>query len=76
MKKVDEIIDNTPYISDVRKNFYKIILSKRYEMVLKPAYELLIKKNSLCYPSDTSNIIISKNPRIVNKAMRSFFLFV
>ena len=41
MKKVDEIIDNTPYISDVRKNFYKIILSKSYEMILKPAYELL-----------------------------------
>lgn len=41
MKKVDEIIDNTPYISDVRKNFYKAILSKRYEMILKPAYELL-----------------------------------
>ena len=41
MKKVDEIIDNTPYISDVRRNFYKAILSKRYEMILKPAYKLL-----------------------------------
>jgi len=47
MKKVDEIIDNTPYISDVRKNFYKIILNKRYEMILKPAYELLRKNNFL-----------------------------
>lgn len=47
MKKVDEIIDNTPYISDVRKNFYKIILSKRYEMILKPAYELLRKNKFL-----------------------------
>lgn len=47
MKKIDEIIDNTPYISDVRKNFYKIILSKRYEMILKPTYELLRKNKFL-----------------------------
>ena len=47
MKKIDEIIDNTPYISDVRKNFYKIILRKRYEMILKPAYELLRKNKFL-----------------------------
>lgn len=41
MEKIYEIIDKTPYISKVRKDFYKTILYKRYNLILKPAYETL-----------------------------------
>lgn len=40
---IDKIIDDTPYISDIRKQFYKTIIRLRYEKILKPAYEKLIK---------------------------------
>lgn len=42
--KIDEIIDNTPYITDIRKKFYKKILNMRYEKILKYSYERLCKK--------------------------------
>jgi hypothetical protein len=35
--KINKIIEDTPYISDKRKNFYKQILSIRYEKILLPA---------------------------------------
>ena len=43
--KIKQIIDNTPYISDVRKNFYKTILSERYEKILVPAYEKVVGRS-------------------------------
>lgn len=30
-RKINDIIDNTPSISDIRKDFYKTILQERYE---------------------------------------------
>lgn len=41
MKKIEEEIDDMPIISDVRKNFYKVLLNKRYEVILKKAYDKL-----------------------------------
>lgn len=35
--KINQIIDSTPFISDVHKEFMKIILSQRFENILKPA---------------------------------------
>lgn len=43
MKKINEIIENTPYISEIRKEFYKKILNIRYEKILKANYEKLVK---------------------------------
>ena len=43
MKKIYEIIDNTPVISDIRKEFYKKILQLRYEKILKCSYDKLNK---------------------------------
>ena len=43
MNKIDELIDNMPIITDVRKEFYKILLNKRYEIILKNSYKKLIK---------------------------------
>ena len=33
MEKINKIIDETPYISAIRKEFYKKILNMRYEKI-------------------------------------------
>ncbi len=43
MEKIYNVIEKTPYISNIRKNFYKKILKMRYEMILKVSYEELTK---------------------------------
>ena len=45
MNKIYEIIDKTPYISEIRKEFYKKILGLRYEKILKFSYENLLKQS-------------------------------
>ena len=45
MEKIYRIIDETPYISEIRKRFYKKILKMRYEMILKVCYEELREKS-------------------------------
>lgn len=44
MEKIYKIIENTPYISDIRKKFYNKILNMRYEKILKFAYKKLISE--------------------------------
>ena len=44
MEKIYKVIDETPYISEIRKRFYKKILKMRYDMILKVCYEELIEK--------------------------------
>lgn len=41
MVKIDKIIDETPVISDIRKEFYKKIVKMRYEKILKNSYDKL-----------------------------------
>ena len=41
-KKINKIIDETPFISNIRKEFYKKILKLRYEIILKINYEELL----------------------------------
>lgn len=41
--KIYEFIDSMEEITDIRKLFYKTMLSKRYELVLTPAYEKSLK---------------------------------
>lgn len=40
---ISSIIDNTPIISDVRKEFYKTYISERYNKIIVPAYEHMQK---------------------------------
>lgn len=40
---INSFIDNTPYISDVQKNFYKTYINARYEKILLPVYRALSK---------------------------------
>ena len=40
-KEVDDLIDRTPFLTDVHKAFYKYIIRQRYEKILLPAYKKL-----------------------------------
>lgn len=40
---INKIIDETLYISDIRKSFYKKIIKMRYELILKNNYDKLSK---------------------------------
>ena len=42
LEAINKIIDNTPAISEIRKEFYKKIIKLRYEKILKYSYEKLI----------------------------------
>lgn len=44
MKKIDKIIDETPYISDLQKEFYKTMLRERKERILDFSYQKLRKR--------------------------------
>lgn len=41
MNEISRIIDDTPYISNLQKDFYKTSIGKRYELILTPAFEQL-----------------------------------
>ena len=45
--KVNELIRTTPYISDVRREFYSCLLETRLDVILKPAYELYREERAL-----------------------------
>ena len=47
MSKICNIIDDTPYITDVRKNFYKQMITYRKELILDRAYEVLRQKGKI-----------------------------
>lgn len=42
--KINKIIDNTPYISDIQRTFYKVILKERKEKILNKSYDKLLKR--------------------------------
>ena len=42
-EEIDKLIDSIECINDLRKQFYKRMYRERYEKILKPAYELLVK---------------------------------
>lgn len=44
IEKINEIINKTPFITEIRKEFYKKILKLRYEKILKFSYEKLINE--------------------------------
>ena len=38
LQAINQIIDDTPFITDIRKSFYKAILKFRFELILSRAY--------------------------------------
>lgn len=43
-QKIDELIDETPFLTDTHKRFYKYIISQRFEKILLPAYKKLTEE--------------------------------
>lgn len=39
MEKIEQLINETPYITDLQKDFYMAYINARYEKILLPAYE-------------------------------------
>ena len=46
IKHVHAFIDNVSYISDLQKDFYKKYIEARYEKILSPTYQNLIKQTN------------------------------
>ena len=44
MEQIEQFIDETPYISDLQKDFYKAYINARYEKILVPAYGQVANK--------------------------------
>ena len=44
LNKINSIIENTPFISDIRIDFYKKMVKYRKERIIDKAYEILIQK--------------------------------
>lgn len=44
MGKINQLIDDTPYIADLQKTFYKTMLSERKEKILDKSLQLLKKR--------------------------------
>lgn len=44
LERINKIIDDTPYINDLQKNFYKTILKERKEKILDASLEKLRKR--------------------------------
>ena len=44
LQKINELIDKTPYTTDLQKEFYKTMIAERKEKILDKALELLHKK--------------------------------
>ena len=40
-QKINVLIDETPFISEKRREFYRRILAARYEKILKHAFDTL-----------------------------------
>lgn len=50
LKSIFDIIDNTPYLTNIYKTFYKELIQSSYELILSPAYKKLLaleKENNL-----------------------------
>lgn len=43
MIKVEELIDETPLISETQRSFYKYMLNERYNKILRASYKKLVK---------------------------------
>ena len=44
MRKVNQIIDDTPFISNLQKRFYKIMIAERKEKILDRSLQRIRKK--------------------------------
>ena len=45
LNKINELINNTPFISEIHKKFYIHIINERFNKIIKYSYEKLVNKN-------------------------------
>jgi hypothetical protein len=46
MAKIQEFIDDVPYISDLQRKFYKRYIAARFDLILCPAHETVLSAES------------------------------
>lgn len=64
MDKINKIIDETPFITDDFKQFYKTILAARKELILKKSYnKLLSRENTKIISKNIHNVSSKKKPK-------------
>ena len=51
MEQIEQFIDETPYISDLQKDFYKAYVGARYEKIMLPAFEQAVGESLTEYNS-------------------------
>lgn len=44
-EKINALVDETPYISDVQRTFYKAFIGARFEKIIAPAYKKVLAMN-------------------------------
>ena len=68
IKKIEEIIDNTVYLSELQKNFYKTMLKERKERILDFSLNLLMTKEKTAHQfNEMVQDLKGKEDRIQNK---------
>ena len=45
IEKINSFVDTVPYISDLQRDFYKLYLSARMELIMEPAFEHIQENN-------------------------------
>lgn len=48
-EKIERIIGNTEFISDIQKEFYKHMITQRFRLIMKESHERLIENEKTCY---------------------------
>ena len=43
MEKINTLIDDINELSDIRKEYLKVVLKERYDKILSPAYDKLLE---------------------------------
>lgn len=62
MRKIEQIIDETPLISDNRKNFYKVMINERKEKLLDHALEIHIDRGDIVFQQPTTKVVGLRSP--------------
>lgn len=59
MQRINRLVDDTPYISDLQKEFYKTMLGARKELILDFAYKKVLEQNKIPTP-----VVKPRRPRL------------
>lgn len=63
MEKIDKVIENTPYLSDIQKEFYSTMISNRYDRLIEPFIE---KQKDISAIQKYCDKIVSQNQSVLD----------